>query len=178
STHCTPCPACRDQGKPWHPHGQWDWDAKHPDQMKCQICGTVFPNEKYGESVTLRTSWGQPQTFTFFGGEPMVVFSYKTSRPSFSGYIRSRKVEYMCGAANDLAEAYLLFDEPRYARACRLVLLRLAEVYPHWLVHSGYGEIADIDPRIAAAKIKQLPADELVYPPNKPDRQLHTGYWS
>ena len=46
----------------------------------------------------------------------------------------------MCDAASDLAEAYLLFDEPRFARACRLVLLQLAEVYPHWLVHSGYGE--------------------------------------
>lgn len=35
----TPCPAC-------------------PDQLTCKKCGTVFLNEKYPESVVLKTKWG------------------------------------------------------------------------------------------------------------------------
>ena len=57
-------------------------------------------------------------------------------------------------------------------------MLRFAAVYPHWLVHTGYGEYADLDPHIAAQFINQLPAPELCPPPNQPDRKLHTGYWS
>jgi hypothetical protein len=45
-------------------------------------------------------------------------------------------------------------------------------------VHSGYGEYADLDPRIAAQAITQLPEAELCPPPNVPDRRLHTGYWT
>src|SRR5215207_10607802 len=47
----TPCPACRDQGKPAVPHGQWDWSVEKPDELKCQICTTIFPNDKYLESI-------------------------------------------------------------------------------------------------------------------------------
>src|SRR5688500_1347955 len=32
STIFTPCPACRDQGKTWHPHGQWTWSDQAPEQ--------------------------------------------------------------------------------------------------------------------------------------------------
>ena len=178
STHFTPCPACREQGKTWTPHGQWEWSIDRPDELKCKVCGTVFPNPKYPESITIKTTWGKPQTFTFFGGEPMTTFSYKAGRSSFTGCVRANKVQFMCDAAKQMGEAYLLGGDRRYAEATRRVLLRFAAVYPHWLVHSGYGEIADMDRRIAAERIVDLPQDERTYPPNKPDRQLHTGYWS
>ena len=35
-----------------------------------------------------------------------------------------------------------------------------------------------MDPHVAARQIDNLPEDELVYPPNKPDRKIYTGYWS
>ena len=35
-----------------------------------------------------------------------------------------------------------------------------------------------MDPHVAAQAINQLPAPELCPPPNKPDRKLHTGYWT
>ena len=44
-------------------------------------------------------SQGKPQTLTFYGGEPFVIFSYKTGVPSFSANIRSRKVSYLAGLA-------------------------------------------------------------------------------
>jgi hypothetical protein len=177
STIFTPCPACRDQGKPGHPHGRWTWSERTPDRITCELCGTVFPNEKYPETVTVQSHWGTPQNFSFVGGETFVVFNYKTCRPSMSGCIRANKAQFMTSACRQLGEAYLLSGDARYARAVRLILLRLAEVYPHWLIHSGYGEFADMDPRVAAANILALPADEIVYPPNVPDRKLFAGFW-
>jgi hypothetical protein len=174
----TPCPACRDQGKPVHPHGLWSWKASSPDRLVCQMCGTVFPNARYPESVALTTHWRTPQTLTYYGGEPFVIFSYKTGRPSFSANIRARKVSFMAALCRSLAEAYLLTGKIEYARAVRVLLLRFAACYPGWLVHTGYGEYADLDPRLAAQFINALPEPELCPPPNQPDHKLHTGYWT
>lgn len=174
----TPCPGCRDQGKPVHPHGLWSWSASRPEQLVCDMCRTVFPSGKYAESVVLQTRWGRPQTLSFFGGDPFVIFSYKTGRPSFSANIRARKVAHMAGLARTLAEAHLLTGQAGYARGVRDILIRFAACYPHWLVHTGYGEYADMAPKMAAQFINRLPDPELCPPPNQPDRKLHTGYWS
>ncbi len=174
----TPCPACRDQGKPVHPHGLWSWKESAPDQLTCDMCHTVFPNDRYPEDVVLHTTWGKPHTITYCGGEPFVIFGYKTGRPSFTANIRARKVSHLAGVCRTLAEAYLLTGKIEYAQGARAILLRFAACYPHWLVHNGYGEYADMDPRLAAQFINQLPAPELCPPPNRPDRKLHTGYWS
>ncbi len=174
----TPCPSCRAQGKPVHPHGLWTWTLDDADHIKCNMCGTVFPNDKYPEDVLLQTKWRKPQTITFCGGDTFVIFGYKTGRPSFSANVRSRKVKWIAGCCRALAEAHLLTGKPEYARACRDILLRFAECYPAWLVHVGYGEYADMDPRIASQFINKLPEPELCPPPNKPDRRPHTGYWS
>lgn len=174
----TPCPACRAQGKPVHPHGLWTWRESSPEQLTCDVCQTTYPHTDYPESVVLRTTWGKPQTLTYAGGEPFVIFSYKTGRPSFSANIRARKVAHLAGVARTMAEAYLLSGKTEYARGVRAILLRFAQCYPGWLVHTGYGEYADLHPHVAAARINDLPSPELCPPPNLPDRKLHTGYWS
>ncbi|MBI5693459.1 MAG: heparinase II/III family protein [Verrucomicrobia bacterium] len=174
----TPCPACRALGKPVHPHGLWSWSAAHPDRLVCDVCTTVFPHADYPEEITVRSTWGRPQTFTYAGGEPFVIFGYRTGRPSFTSNLRARKVGYAAGVCHTLAEAFLLTGKLEYARGVRSILLRFAAVYPHWLVHVGYGEYADLPPHVAAQEIQQLSAPELCPPPNRPDRRLHTGYWS
>ncbi|MCH5372468.1 MAG: heparinase II/III-family protein, partial [Planctomycetes bacterium] len=62
----------------------------------------------------------------------------------------------------------------------KAILLRFADVFPEYLVRAGYGygEYAGMDPHVAAERITNLPQDELVYPPNKPDRKIFTGFWS
>ena len=174
----TPCPACRDQGKPVHPHGQWTWRETAPDQLACRVCRTIFPHEKYPESIALQTKWGLPQTLTYYGGEPFVVFSYKTGRPSFAANIRAQKVGHLSGVARTLAEAHLLTGDVAAARGVKAILLRFAACYPRWLVHTAYGEYADMDPRVASQFINRLPEPELCPPPNRPDHKLHTGYWT
>jgi hypothetical protein len=173
----TPCPACRDLGKPLNPHGNWQWNPNSMNTIRCGTCNTVFPNDKYPESVVLTTKWNKPQTLTFYGGEPFTIFG-RVVRPSFTGNIRARKVEWMRALVRRLGEAYALTGDAKYAVACRSILLRFAAVYPNWLVHSGYGDYADMDPKVSSQTVNALPEDELTYPPNKPDRKLETGYWS
>jgi hypothetical protein len=178
---CTgPCPACRDQGLPWHPNGQWSWSASRPDQLVCSVCETVFPNEKFPETVVVECTWCRGQKFTFIGGETFKCFGYTHARPSLSGIIRARKVAHMTRLLDTLGTAYALTGQPQYARGAKAILLRFAEVFPEYLVLAGYGygEYAGMDPHVAAERINNLPADELVYPPNKPDRKIYTGYWS
>jgi len=174
----TPCPSCRDLGKPFLPHGRWEWDPHHPDQLKCKVCGAVFPNAKYPEDVVLHTTWGKPQALTFSSAEPFKLFAYKGEvRPSMTGNIRVHKVTWIAGLAKQLAETYILTQDPKYAVAVRSILLRLSEVYPNWLLHTAYGEYMDMDPLVAAEHMTDLPKDELVVPPNKPDRDVYVTFW-
>ena len=175
-----PCPACRAKGLPWHPNGQWRWSSSRPHQITCSVCKTRFPNDEFPEDVVVECTWGRGQKFTFIGGDTFKCFSYTKARPSISGIIRANKVTHMAGQADALAVAHALTEDPRYARGVKTILLRFAEVFPEYLVRAGYGygEYAGMDPHVAARQIGNLPEDELVYPPNKPDRKIHTGYWS
>ncbi len=175
-----PCPACRAKGLPWHPNGQWSWSPERPDQLTCRACGTLFPNSEFPETIVVRSKWDPRQVFRYVGGDTFRCFGYRRARPSISGIIRARKVGCATGRLSTLATAYALTGEPRYARAARAVLLRFAETLPHWLVRAGYGygEYADCDPHVAARRIDRLPTDEIVAPPNRPDRKLYAGYWA
>lgn len=178
---CTgPCPACRAKGLAWHPNGRWSWSPASPDQITCGACKTVFPNDEFPETVVVESKWGRGQKFTFVGGKTFKVFSYTQARPSISGIIRANKVRHMTRTLETLASAHALTGDPQYARAAKAILLRFADVFPEYLVYAGYGygEYAGMDPHVAAERITNLPEDELVYPPNKPDRKIHTGYWS
>jgi len=170
----TPCPACRDLKKPAHPHGQYRWDAAAPNEMTCEVCGTIYPSEKYPESMVFTTKSGQK--LSFYGGPEFVLFGFPT-RPSFTANIRARKVAAATRACRELAEAYALTGNEEYGHGARRLLLRFAEVYPNWLVHVGYGEYADMDPHAAALNIKNLPENEITPTPAGPDKSLHSGYW-
>lgn len=173
------CPACRDQGKPTT-KGGWRWSIADPDHINCRVCGTVFPNDDYAETVVLecKSEAGKGQSFSYYGGDPFRAFGgYHHLRPSFSGEVRRCKAAWCRGVAHSAALAYALTGKPEYGELVRKILLRYADVYPHWLLISDYGEIADMDPHIAALNLDHLPADELVYPPNKPDRRTHNSYW-
>ena len=175
-----PCPACRAKGLPWHPNGQWSWSASEPNNLQCIACKTVFPHADYPEEIAIECTWGKGQTFTFIGGDTFKCFSYHNARPSISGITRARKVSHATQQLQTLATTYALTQDPRYAHASKAILLRFAEVFPEYIVRAGYGygEYAGMDPKIAAEHILDLPEDELVYPPNKPDRQIFAGYWA
>ena len=83
----------------------------------------------------------------------------------------------MARIARQCAVAHVLTQEIGHAEKTRDILLRFAEVYPGYMVHSGYGEFSDAPAEVAARNILDLPKPELVVPPNRPDRKLHVGYW-
>ena len=173
SINWTPSPVS-DRG---FPHGDWDWSPYMPDVIIDRATGMQFPNDQYPEDiVVIATSGGVEQRLTFhrskdwqFNGFPLAT--------SFTGHIRARKVNYMATQAQNLALLYALTGDVRYARQAKAILMRFAQVYPNYLVHSGYHEFADIDALTAANQIGALPVDELTVPPNRPNRQLHAGYW-
>ncbi len=174
----TPCPECRELGKPYLPHGDWIWKATEPNVLTCKVCKMEYPNKKHPENVVVRSTWGKPQEFTFVGGEPFRIFTYHFGRPSMTGNIRAQKVILVTTVLDQFTELYALTGETRYADAVRKILLRLSVVYPNWLVHTGYGDYADVAPAVAAKQITTLPSPVLSYPPNKPTHTLHRGFWS
>ena len=174
------CPACMKKGLAWHPTGQWAWSAENPDQLTCQVCGTVFPHADYPETIAIQSSFDPRQVITYCDGPVYECHTYKQALPSPSSTIRARKLGYVTAQLRRLGRVYAVTEDAKYARGARLILLRFAEVYPTYLVCAGYGylEYADCDPHIASERIDDLPTDEICAPPNKPDRKLHTGYWS
>lgn len=168
STLFTLCPHC----EKFPVHGSWRWRPERPEEIQCNGCGLVFPNEEYPEDLLLRSRFDPKQVFAYHGGKSWNFYGFHL-RSSFSGYIRAAKVNYMASSAYRAALAYAVTQKPDYAKAVRRILLRFAEVYPRYLVHSGYGEYADLPPHEAIAAMKDLPADELTPPPNRPDRRLH-----
>ncbi|MBR4673358.1 MAG: heparinase II/III family protein [Victivallales bacterium] len=176
----TPCPACRDKGLRWLPNNNWQWSVSTPNQIRCPHCGTVYPNDKYPETIKVQSKWDPRQVFTFIDVEPFPCFGYKQSMSNPSGIIRASKVGYVFKQLDTLSTSYALNGKIEHAEAIKRILLKIAEVLPHYLVRVGYtyNEYADCDPHIACMKINDLPTDEIVAPPNKPDRSLWTGYWS
>jgi hypothetical protein len=170
----TNCPECEGNAI----HGAYHWDAAHPDQLVCTTCNLVYPNLKYPEDKAfVAAKHGNGQTITYHGGYSLEFHGFHLFS-SWTGQIRARKVAYMAGQALGLAKVYALTGERGAGvRACD-ILLRFAEVYPGYLVHSCYGEWIDLPPKIAAMQINNLPEDEWTLPPNKPDRVLHSGYWN
>lgn len=171
----TMCPHCE-----YSPaHGQYTWNPKDPDKLVCRNCETVYPNVDYPEDMVLEADATTPQRFTYYSGKSWHFYGHHI-RSSWTAQIRRRKTAYMAVQAQRFAEAYALAGKLEYARTARRILLRFTEVYPDYLLHSGYGEYADLDPKLAAITAGNLPVDELNMPPNKPNRKLHpngNSYW-
>lgn len=173
-TGFTNCPACEGNTI----HGAYDWDPANPEQLVCTTCSLVYPNEKYPEDVAfVAEKHGNGQTITYHSGYSFEFHGFHLFS-SWTAQIRARKVSFMADQALALAQVYALTDEVAYGKKACEILVRFAEVYPKYLVHSSYGEWIDLPPRLVAEKINALPEDEWTLAPNKPDRKLHSGYWN
>ncbi|MBQ9368635.1 MAG: hypothetical protein IJT83_12705 [Victivallales bacterium] len=147
----TPCPACRDKGLRWLPNNNWQWSVSKPNELRCPHCGTVYPNEKYPETIKVQSKWDPRQVFTFIDVEPFPCFGYKQSMSNPSSIIRASKVAYVFKQLDTLATAYALNGKIEHAETIKRILLKIAEVLPHYLVRVGYtyNEYADCDPHHA-----------------------------
>ena len=171
--HFTMCPRC--EFAPMH--GAYAWSPTEPDQIRCQGCDTVYPNADYPEELVFQSRYDPTQVITLYGGKSWPAYGYAAIHSSFSGHARIHQCRYAANGAEKLALAYAITGEACYARAAAAILRRFAQVHPHYLVHSAYGDIADMPPKVAATHVNNLPEDEWCPPGNVPDRKLYPGYW-
>lgn len=174
SPHFTMCPKC--EFAPMH--GAYDWSPGDPEHIRCKGCGTVYPNAEYPENIAFHSRFDPEQRITYYGGKSWPAYGYAAIHSSFSGHARIHQCRHAANAAEDLALLYALTGDAAYAQATAAILTRFADVHPHYLVHSSYGEYADMDPKIAASHAIALPEDEWCPPGNVPDRKLYPGYWA
>ena len=181
------CPNCIKKGLHWHSNGYWSWNAKEPDKIKCNVCGMVFPNKEYPETIKRVSQWNNTQVITYVDMKPQICMGYIGCKASINAVIRSKKLYYIIRKLENLGLSYQLTKNITYANTIKKVFNRLASVLPYYLVYEGYsyGEYADCDPKYVALNIKNLTKD-----PNKNCRllkatgiennpkELYTGYWS
>jgi len=130
--HETGCPNC---GLEIRKHGTYAWIISEdaPYKVKCPNCGKVYPDSDYqafidtdfkdrsvlkGEIVDDGWGWTSPQygprqKYWFVGYYNHWMSQRHVHRPMW-----------------DLSEAYMYTGDPRYARACAVLLWQLAKYYP------------------------------------------------
>ncbi|MFP3903698.1 MAG: heparinase II/III family protein, partial [Armatimonadota bacterium] len=124
------CPNC---GAGW----RRAWSNPDPDHIKCRSCGFTWPHPDYKETEadTYMDPVGDEQTISYYKGEPSTEHgAAQTERYRLSGRVRYHRAMKL-GSAGSLGLMYALTGEKKYAEKFRKVMLRLAEVYPHYLAH-------------------------------------------
>ena len=144
--------------------GRFRWTVTEPDQIICEACGTVYPNPDYPETGVLACS-RMGQIFTYYetpeerahpDDRARYAFRWLGDRPemtSFTGLIRTRKVEWASRQALTLARLYALTGDIACAERVVWIHDRFARVFPNYLYHSYDGSIADWPPAEVAANM-------------------------
>ena len=143
----------------------------------CRNCGTVYPQRE----VSRGPGHSSPATAAS-NASPSTAASPGISTTSTSlvvdRAIRAHKtVANWQRAARDLRHGLpALTGERAYGERPRRSSRALPSSIPATSSTPSTARSPIWTPRVAAAKINSLPADELTCPPNKPDRRLHAGY--
>ncbi|NLJ36829.1 MAG: hypothetical protein GX358_11450 [candidate division WS1 bacterium] len=139
-TYFCHCPNCHggSQGL-----GVMGWDVANPQQLTCNYCGMVFPNDQYpadqmieGENVL-----GEIVQYSYHQDR-----KYDDLRIFYEGYILEKKRTWIQARAYDLAKAYAVTGKPEYARRVALILDRIAQVYPHYPVMKQWIRLFEFAP--------------------------------
>lgn len=124
------CPKC---GAGW----RFAWTPVGYEQIKCRNCGFTWPHPDYPEEdvQTFPDPIGGQQKIPYHKGKPSTVYGSAKSRIfRLSGRLRYHRVGRLASLGN-VGKVYALTGDVEYARTVRKVLLRLAEVYPHYMPH-------------------------------------------
>jgi len=111
--------------------GNIKWSVDRPDELSCTICGTViWPNEKWPEKDIMegKNSLGETVRYKAWYNKDIDYYH------CFSAYVANRKRRWLMKQLYDLGEAYSATGKEEYARRVVLVLDKIANVYPHYVV--------------------------------------------
>jgi hypothetical protein len=146
----------------------WDWDWQRPDEIICPYCSMVYPDERYPELGVL-TAPRMGKTYTFYIrpeelerddwrlGEAAMRYVGMPSHVSFTGHIRGMKISWILEQLTPLSLAFALTGDLKYAQASERILMRMAKVFPGYLLHSYVQDVADADPGYAVDHADQFP---------------------
>ncbi len=155
------CPNCvGKQSQEGESYGLLNWDWRDPEKIQCVRCRQTYPDEKFPEtSRVVLPRLGQ--TITYYmndaeranpedrSGKLAYKWIGQPFRISFSGIVRYYKARFMLTSVNDLAWAYMLTGDERYARMGIEILQRFAACYRNWAYHDVYHNWYDCDPLYA-----------------------------
>jgi len=146
------CPACR-KGKPYDKHVDGgsnhfpgEWDPKKPDQIVCQVCGTVFPNKDFPM---------KQEFFTNEKGEKYLIHYYhdengppyygqpddlaKGRNYFIDGIINTAKGDWLFPKLVALSVFYKQTGDPKYAAKFLPVVDKYLDAYPHYMTVTDRG---------------------------------------
>ena len=107
------------------------WSVERPDELSCTLCGTViWPNEKWPEKDIMEGKNSLGETVRYKAWHNKEIDYYHC----FTAYIAYRKRRWLLKQLYDLGEAYNATGKEEYARRVVLVLDKIANVYPHYVV--------------------------------------------
>ncbi len=115
-----------------------DFDLSDPEHVSCSNCRTKFPNAEYPETQVHRGKniSGEPVEWKYYLKEG------KGYQYFFSAVLRHVRHHYLAAKTQDLGRLYALTQEEKYARRAAVIMVALAEAYPHWCArrdHAWYG---------------------------------------
>jgi len=161
------CPICRT-------YHNWKWSVQRPFEIVCPQTGTVFPNSKYAMDKKA-VMWN-------YAGEKKTVRYYEGPAPKGVNPRNPHKGRYYLGGKIDdlrynwirrrvlpqMMDAYEKTGDQRYTRRIALILDRLADVLPHYLVHDGRNVhnwyISTGGPCMVDGKLKGAPGRDSPFP--------------
>ena len=125
----TSCPSC---GQYWLNY-VWDWQPEHPDRLVCNYCGFTLGKDTFPQNDFIRRVSPQGEVI------PHPVYRDKDGKtyPIWQT-IGFKKADHAYDWIEALGVAYALHKDPKYARAATLLLHRLAEVYPDYILHDNF----------------------------------------
>ncbi len=104
------------------------WKLSDPDHVACNECGMKFPDPDYLETAVHKGK--------NISGEPVEWHYYKREGDDtdyfLSAVLRHRRHKFLAGQSQYLGRLYQLTGEEKYARRAAVILVALAEAYPHW----------------------------------------------
>ncbi|MDA0745801.1 MAG: heparinase II/III family protein, partial [bacterium] len=158
------CPACvGKQSRMGRARFSWV-GPEAPEQVRCNDCNVVFPNDAYpetgvlelprmGQAIPYYETPGEREhpeerekyAFTTASGQPMMT--------SFSGLARLYRARWAADQALLLSKLYVLTGEIAYVDRCVWILERFVQVYPNYLWRTYRNFFVDLPPAEVAANL-------------------------
>jgi len=125
------CPVCGEEITRKGGHYPWIISREKPFKLQCPVCNNIFPTNDFKPWNTEGLA-GKPETGERCVDNGLGWINPKDGRRYYfiPYYIFwQRWARDILGGMRDLAEAYLLTDDPVYARKCAVLLCKVASEY-------------------------------------------------